>query len=172
LAILSAIGGFIGFPIVEGWNQFNEFLAPVFTKVGTAEVGHHAVGFEVAMMIVSMAIAGLGILLAYQMYIKSPRLPDQMAERYRTSYNLISNKYWVDEIYDFLFVGPLVRFSVFLWRIIDDILVDGTVNGVGAVARGGSEIFKRLQTGNIQGYALSILVGIVLMVGYFLYNGK
>jgi NADH-quinone oxidoreductase subunit L len=124
------------------------------------------------MMLVSMAIAGLGILLAYKMYIKNPRLPDQLVERYPAPYSMIANKYWVDEIYDWVFVGPLVRFSVFLWRIIDDILVDGAVNGVAAVARGGSEVFKRLQTGNIQGYALSILVGVVFLVGYLLVNSK
>jgi NADH-quinone oxidoreductase subunit L len=172
LAVLSTIGGFIGFPVVEGWNKFNEFLAPVFPRGAAGEAGHHAVGFEVAMMIVSIVIAVLGIALAYRMYIKNPRLPDQVAERYKPLYSLIANKYWVDEIYDWAFVGPVVRFSVFLWRIIDDILVDGTVNGVAALARGGSEIFKRLQTGNIHSYALSILVGIVLMVGYFLMNGK
>jgi len=170
LAILSTVGGFIGFPIVEGWNRFNEFLAPVFSHPGAAESVHHSVGFEVAMMIVSLVIAGLGILFAYQMYIKDPRLPDRLAERYQTPYSLIANKYWVDEIYDFFFVGPLVRFSVFLWNIIDDVFVDGTVNGVGAIARGSSEIFKRIQTGNIQSYALSILVGIVLMIGYFLFQ--
>jgi len=172
LAVLSVVGGFIGLPIVEGWNKFSEFLAPVFAKGAPAEAAHHAVSFEVAMMLVSMAIAGLGILLAYKMYIKNPRLPDQMAERYPTPYSLIANKYWVDEIYDWVFVGPLVRFSVFLWRIIDDVLVDGTVNGVAAVARGGSEVFKRLQTGNIQGYALSILMGVVFLVGYLLVNSK
>jgi NADH-quinone oxidoreductase subunit L len=172
LAVLSVVGGFIGFPIVEGWNKFNEFLAPVFAKGTAAEAAHHAVSFEVAMMLVSMAIAGLGILLAYKMYIQNPRLPDQLVERYPAPYSLVANKYWVDEIYDWVFVGPLIRFSVFLWRIIDDILVDGTVNGVAAVARGGSEVFKRLQTGNIQGYALSILVGVVLMVGYLLVNSK
>ena len=84
----------------------------------------------------------------------------------------MANKYWVDEIYNWVFVGPLIRFSVFLWRNVDELLVDGTVNGVGALARGGSEVFKRLQTGNIQSYALSILVGIVIMVGYFLVNQK
>ncbi len=172
LAVLSTIGGFIGFPIVEGWNKFDEFLAPVFSKGAVAEAGHHAVGFEVTMMIVSIVIAVLGITLAYKMYIKNPQLPDRVAERYKPLYSMVANKYWVDEIYDWVFVGPLIRFSVFLWRIIDNILVDGTVNGVGALVRGGSEIFKRLQTGNIQSYALSILVGIVLMVGYFLMNGK
>jgi len=176
LAILSTIGGFIGFPIGEGWNQFNEFLSPVFASstalaaAKTAEAGHHAVGFEVAMMIVSMVIAGLGILLAYRMYIKKPSLPDRLAESYKVPYELIANKYWVDEIYHFFFVGPLIRFSVFLWKIFDDILVDGTVNGVGAVVRGGSEVFKRLQTGYVQNYALSILVGIVFMIGYFIFG--
>jgi len=172
LAFLSVVGGFIGFPLVEGWNKFSEFLAPVFVQGAPAEAAHHAVSFEVAMMLVSMAIAGLGILLAYKMYIKDPRLPDQMAQRYPVPYSLIAHKYWVDEIYDWVFVGPLIRFSVFLWKIIDDVLVDGAVNGVAAVARGGSEVFKRLQTGNIQGYALSILVGVVLMVGYLLVNSK
>ena len=78
----------------------------------------------------------------------------------------------MDEIYNFLFVGPLIRFSVFLWRIFDDLLVDGTVNGVAAIVRGGSQVFRRLQTGNVQSYALSILVGVVLIIGYFVFNIK
>jgi NADH-quinone oxidoreductase subunit L len=173
LAILSTIGGFIGFPIVEGWNQFSDFLSPVFAiPPKVAEAGHHSAGFEIGMMVVSIVIAVLGILSAYRMYIKKPDLPDQLAERYKTPYQMIANKYWVDEIYDFALIGPLVRFSVFLWRIFDDILVDGTVNGVAAVVRGGSEAFKRLQTGNVQSYALSILVGVVLIIGYFIFNVK
>jgi NADH-quinone oxidoreductase subunit L len=172
LAILSVIGGLVGFPIIEGGNKFAEFLAPVFALPAgfpkAAEAGHHAVSFEVAMMIISMAIAGLGILLAYRMYIKNPALPDRLAERFKAPYDALVNKYWVDEIYHFLFVGPLIRLSVFLWRFFDDLIVDGMVNGVAALFRGGSEVFKRLQTGNVQNYALSILIGIVFMIGYFL----
>jgi NADH-quinone oxidoreductase subunit L len=173
LAVLSTIGGFIGFPVIEGWNQFNAFLSPVFAiPAKVAEAGHHSAGFEIGMMVVSIVIAVLGILAAYRMYIKNPGLPDQLAERYQAPYQMIAHKYWVDEIYDFVFVGPLVRSSVFLWRIFDDILVDGTVNGVAAVVRGGSEVFKRLQTGNVQSYALSILLGVVLIIGYFIFNIK
>jgi NADH-quinone oxidoreductase subunit L len=173
LAILSTLGGFIGFPVIEGWNHFNEFLSPVFaipSKV--AEAGHHSAGFEIGMMVVSIVIAVLGILAAYRLYIKNPSLPDQLAERYQAPYQMIAHKYWVDEIYDFVFVGPLVRSSVFLWKIFDDILVDGTVNGVAAVVRGASEVFRRLQTGNVQSYALSILLGVVLIIGYFIFNIK
>jgi NADH-quinone oxidoreductase subunit L len=170
LAILATIGGFIGFPIVEGWNRFHEFLSPVFARPAALEAGHPAAGFEIAMMIVSVAIALLGLLLAYRMYIKNPRLPDQLADRFQTPYALIGHKYWVDEIYDFLFVGPLIRFSLFLWRIFDDLVVDGAVNGVAAIVRGGSEALKYLQNGNIQTYALSILVGVVLIIGYFVFQ--
>ena len=178
LAVLSTVGGFIGFPIVEGWNQFSEFLSPVFAMPAAAagqkalEGGHHETGFEIIMMIVSMVIAGLGILSAYRLYIKNPGLPDRLAEQYKGAYGMIANKYWVDEIYDWVFVGPLVRFSVFLWRIIDDILVDGTVNGVAAIVRGGSEVGKRFQTGNVQNYAFSILLGVVLIIGYIFVSGK
>jgi NADH-quinone oxidoreductase subunit L len=173
LAVLSIVGGFIGFPIVEGWNQFGEFLSPVFAvPPKVAEAAHHSAGFEVGMMVVSIIIAVLGILSAYRMYIKKPGLPDRLAERYSIPYQMIANKYWMDEIYDFVFVGPLIRISVFLWRIFDDILVDGTVNGVAAVVRGGSQVFRRLQTGNVQSYALSILVGVVLIIGYLIFNIK
>jgi NADH-quinone oxidoreductase subunit L len=169
LAILSTLGGFIGFPILEGGNRFHEFLAPVFAGgPSIAEAGHPTAGFEIAMMIVSVAIAVLGILSAYQLYIKNPALPDRLASRYRVPYQMIANKYWVDEIYDFAFVGPILRISVFLWRIFDNVIVDGTVNGVAAVVRRGSEVFKYLQTGNVQSYALSILVGIVFIIGYFI----
>jgi NADH-quinone oxidoreductase subunit L len=173
LAVLSTIGGLIGFPIFEGWNKFHEFLSPVFAvPPKVAEAGHHSAGFEIAMMVVSIIIAVLGILSAYRMYIKKPDLPGQLAERYKAPYQMIANKYWMDEIYDFVFVGPLIRFSVFLWKIFDEILVDGTVNGVAAVVRGGSQVFKRLQTGNVQSYALSILVGVVLILGYVVFNIK
>jgi NADH-quinone oxidoreductase subunit L len=172
LAILSVIGGLIGFPVIEGGNKFAEFLAPVFAPPAgfpkAAEAVHHAVSFEVSMMIVSLIIAGLGIFLAYRMYIKNPALPDRLAERYKAPYNALVNKYWVDEIYHWFFVGPLIRLSLFLWRFFDDLIVDGIVNGVAALFRGGSEVFKRLQTGNVQNYALSILIGIVLIFGYFL----
>ncbi len=170
LAVLSTVGGLVGFPVVEGWNVFGDFLAPVFASSASLlpkGAEHHAAWLEITMMIVSLVIAVLGILLARKMYIQEPGLPDQLAKRYPGSYNLITHKYWVDELYDWVFVGPLIRLSVFLWRIFDDLIVDGTVNGVAAVARGGSEIFKRLQTGNVQGYALSILLGTIVII-YFI----
>jgi len=81
------------------------------------------------MMIVSLVIAGLGILLAYRMYIKNPALPDRLVERYETPYRTLLNKYWVDEIYHFLFVRSALWISLLFWRFVDDLIVDGIVNG-------------------------------------------
>ena len=170
LAILSTVGGFMGLPIVESWNLFHSFLAPVFASAPShgAEATHYPVVFEILMMLASLGVAGIGILFAYRLYIQDPRLPDLLADRLKGPYTLVAHKYWVDELYDWVFIGPLIRFSVFLWRKIDDLLVDGAVNGTAALARGGSEIFKYWQSGNLQRYALSMLLGAILILGYFL----
>jgi NADH-quinone oxidoreductase subunit L len=171
LAVLATIGGFIGFPVVPGWNKFHEFLSPVFLPAGqvVAEASHYPVLFEVLMMVASLIIAGVGILFAYRMYIQEPGLPDHLANRFQVPYACLANKYWVDEAYDLLFVGPVIRVSAWLWGQIDDHVIDGAVNGTAAVFRRGSEVFKYLQSGNLQTYALSILAGAILIIGYFLF---
>jgi NADH-quinone oxidoreductase subunit L len=169
LAVLSAVGGFIGIPIIEGGNKLEEFLAPVLSSPAAAEAGMHAPDLEIVAMIVSLLIAIAGIALAYRMYIRNPELPVMLVRRFHGAYSLILNKYWIDELYDALFVRPLVAFSNFLWNTVDNKLIDGTVNGVAGLFRGGSEIFRRIQTGNVQSYGVYILAGIVVIVGYVLF---
>ncbi|MDY7034310.1 MAG: NADH-quinone oxidoreductase subunit L [Thermodesulfobacteriota bacterium] len=186
LAILSTIGGFVGIPIIKGWNVFHDFLSPItgghavesakitFTHLAYAsgqaasagEAAHHHVGLEILMMIVSLIIAFGGLGLAYYMYIKDPSAPKRLAERFRGLYNLLSNKWFVDEIYDFLFVNPIKRGSGFLWRFFDAKVVDGMVNGSGGLVRWGSSVLKRIQTGYVQNYALSILIGVGAILFY------
>jgi len=127
------------------------------------------VGLEVLMMVVSLAIALGGLGLAYYMYIKNPSLPKRLAEKFKLLYQLICNKYFVDEIYDFLFVNPIKRGSEILWTFFDVRVVDGMVNGSGRFVEFGSSVLKRIQTGYVQNYALSILVGIGAIIGYFLF---
>ncbi|MBI4618681.1 MAG: NADH-quinone oxidoreductase subunit L [Desulfobacterales bacterium] len=189
LAILSAIGGFVGIPIIKGANVFHDFLAPVTgehlagsakvtltnlayassTAVSSGEAVHHPVGLEVLMMAISLAIALGGLGLAYYMYIKNPSLPKRLAEKFKLLYHLICNKYFVDEIYDFLFVNPIKRGSEILWTFFDVRVVDGMVNGSGRFVEFGSSVLKRIQTGYVQNYALSILVGIGAIIAYFLF---
>jgi NADH-quinone oxidoreductase subunit L len=100
------------------------------------------------------------------MYITDPSKPDKVIDEYKGLHTLVYNKYWVDELYDFLFVNSIVRFSRFLWRYFDDTVIDGVVNGVAEVMRNWSSGLRLIQTGLVKDYALSILVGILLVVGY------
>ena len=182
LAFLSAVGGFVGIPIIQGANVFHDFLAPLLgggheaasslnmtlTKIAhassaaaeSAGEAHHNVGVEIIMMVISLIIAFCGVGLAYYMYLKNPSYPKQLAEKFRRMYHLMANKWFVDEIYDTLFVNPIKKGSGILWTFFDAKVVDGMVNGAGWIVRWISSVIKRIQTGYVQNYALSILFGV------------
>jgi NADH-quinone oxidoreductase subunit L len=160
LGAASAVGGFVGVP--AGHGLFHRFLAPVF---GGGEAAHGGDG-AVAVMLVSTAAALGGIALATWLYWIRPELPSRLATRYAAVYRLLWNKYYVDEAYDRLFVRPICRAATWLWRRIDEPVIDGSVNGVGAVVQAGSLVLRRLQTGYVMSYVVSFLAGVVLVVGY------
>jgi NADH-quinone oxidoreductase subunit L len=166
LALLSVVGGFVGFPIIEGANKFKEFLAPAITPL-VHEI-HAPVWFEITMMIFSMAVAASGIFLAYKMYIKQPELPEKVTEKFPSAYDVVYNKYYVDEIYDAAVVEPIKQGSDFLWHGVDEKVVDGAVNGSAGVIAWLSGHLRKLETGFVQNYALAILLGAVLIAGYLL----
>ncbi|MBM4287858.1 MAG: NADH-quinone oxidoreductase subunit L [Deltaproteobacteria bacterium] len=167
LAILSAVGGFVGIPLLHGWNVFHEFLSPSIAHVAGPEV-HHAMSFELIMMFVSMGVAGVGIFLAYKFYIKQPELPEQVTAKVPGVYDLIYNKYYVDELYDATVVEPIRNGSVFLWKEADSKVVDGAINGTASLVERLSAIIRKLETGYVQNYALGILIGVAVITGYYL----
>ena len=86
-------------------------------------------------------------------------------------HRLLLGKYYVDELYNAVIVQPIKRLSSgLLWRGVDAGLIDGTVNGVGLVVRGWSAVLRRLQTGSVRAYAMSFFVGVVTIVGYYLWR--
>jgi NADH-quinone oxidoreductase subunit L len=89
-----------------------------------------------------------------------------MVDRFPQAYRILLNKYYVDELYDALFVEPIRRGSFWLWRRFDDLVIDGSVNGVGAIVRVGSAVLRRVQTGYVMNYVLSFIVGVVAILGY------
>ena len=174
LAFLSLVGGFVGIPVIEGAQRFSNFLSPVFAPAkaiiehGAHHAGHHSVTAELVLMGVSLAIAILGLLVARYMYITSPETPGRIVERFSGLHRLVFNKYWIDELYDFLFVNSIVEFSRFLWKKFDEAVIDGAVNGVAAVVRTFGSVLRLLQTGLVKDYALSVLVGAMVVIGYLL----
>ncbi|RJR39721.1 MAG: NADH-quinone oxidoreductase subunit L [Deltaproteobacteria bacterium] len=168
LAGLSVVGGFVGIPLIEGMHVFRDFLSPSITPVAHHAAAHPSATFEVGMMLFSMAVAGLGIYTAYKFYILVPELPTIVAEKFRTIYDLIYNKYYVDEIYDTTVVEPIKEGSNFLWTVVDAKGVDGVVNGSAGVIAYLSAHLRKLETGFVQNYAFAILLGVVVITGYLI----
>ena len=85
-------------------------------------------------------------------------------------YDVLLNKYYVDEIYDAALVQPIRLLSENgLWKGIDVQTIDGAVNGVGESVRGLSDLLRRVQTGSVRAYAASLFLGVVLILGYYLW---
>jgi NADH-quinone oxidoreductase subunit L len=167
LAILSIAGGWIGIP--HYFNQFDHFLEPVFSQYVVTEHFEGSLTYELFTITVSVIVALWGIGLAYLFYVAKPSLPMNLSLRLARTYKFLYNKWYVDEVYDFLVVRPIAFLSnAFLWRWVDVKVIDGAINAVAAGMRRLSDVSRRAQSGIVQNYALSLVIGVVLLVGYFL----
>jgi NADH-quinone oxidoreductase subunit L len=186
LATLSLIGGYVGIPhVLGGRNFFHEFLAPVlgghpegaghaaFSLVrpafasGGAAVGS-GINMELLLMGVSVAIAVIGICIAFYFYIWKTEIPKRLGQRFRTLYTIVFNKYYVDELYEACFVNGAKRLGTFLWQRFDDGVIDRGVNLVADVMLWLGGILRRIQTGRVQGYALGIILGAVIIIVFLI----
>jgi NADH-quinone oxidoreductase subunit L len=120
---------------------------------------------------IPLLVGVAGIALAYWFYIVNPMVPVRLADRFRPIYLLLLNKYYFDEIYDFLFVRPAFKLARLLWQTGDGSLIDGVPNGLAELAVDGSKGAVRIQTGSIAVYAFVMLIGLVVLVGIFLIWG-
>ena len=162
LAILSIIGGWIGIPEVfmNGGHQLNEFLAPVFAK-STALTATHTLSHstEYLLMGVSVGVSLIAIVAAWIMFSKYQK--DN--KEYSGIGKFLANKWYVDELYDFIIVKPLKYFSLFLNNIIEKKGIDGLVNGTGRLVNYGSRQLRWLQSGMVGAYVLLMVFGILIL---------
>jgi len=174
LAILSVIGGWIGWPqAIGGSNHFEHFLAPVVSfhaeQAAVSEVEH---GKELLFAAISLVLAFAGLFFAWLFYYKRRDLPEKASAWFGMVYRLVRDKYRIDELYAALFVQPLINgSSKLLWRGIDVGTIDGAIN---ASARGAQEVsdgMRHMQSGNIRSYAGWIALGAVAIVIYMLVVG-
>jgi NADH-quinone oxidoreductase subunit L len=112
-----------------------------------------------------------GIVTIYICYVLAPLTPVWLATTFRPIYLLFLNKWYFDEIYDFLFVRPAFKLARLLWQTGDATLIDGVPNGLAELAVDGSKGAVRIQTGSIAVYAFVMLIGLVVLVGIFLIWG-
>jgi NADH-quinone oxidoreductase subunit L len=163
LAILSAIGGFMGIPHMS-WIE--NWLEPVI-PAHEAAVANPSI--EYVLMAVSVIGAIIGITAALKLYADLPKVAE-LAKRFAPLEKLSLNKWYVDEIYDAVFVNPIRNLSNALWRGFDVAVIDRIVVGFGRASEWTGQTVRVIQTGSIQIYAFMLLVGIVLTVGYIVYG--
>ncbi len=170
LAVGSVVAGYAGLPaVLGGGDWFAHYLEPSFGAAPVEEVVEH--GLEGTLMLVSVAAALLGIGIAFYYFLKNRQAADAMAARFSGLRTLLQNKYYVDEIYDATVVQPIRIVSTDgLWQVVDVKVIDGAVNGVGQTVTGASQLVRRLQTGSVRAYAASVFLGVVAILGYYLWR--
>jgi NADH-quinone oxidoreductase subunit L len=184
LAVLSAIGGFVGLPFQEEGSAFERWLAPVFAdrppmqgvdelvRTASWESFLHSLGLtgmagEWLLIVLSVLAAGAGIAFAFQAYRRSPALATRLRERLSGLHATLLHKYWVDELYHAAVVAPIHAGSRALWRFWDEKIVDGIVNGVGFFFEGASAVLRLFQTGFVGTYAMFFALGVLALLFYF-----
>lgn len=171
LGILSVIGGWIGIPHVIGSvighipNVWEHWLQPL---IKVPQMEHAEASVEWTLMGVSVTLASLSAFVAYHFYVQSPEKPARLAEKMKGLYELIYNKYFVDEVYFGFIINPLVNLSKNIWYYVDVNLIDKSTYIVADVVRGGGSLVRSLQNGNIQQYAMYIALGIVVTLSFIL----
>ena len=199
LAAGSVLVGWLGTPklwnLPEVFRTFEEWLAPVFAHSvheAAGEAGGHST--EWGLMGLSVAVAVIGIAIARYFYHHRPEIPDSIERSAKPLHTLLYNKWYVDEVYDFLFVNGMCKKGGSLLGAFDRNVVDGGVNGAGWLTRFSSRVsiwwdtwivdgavrftsfFVKLlsypvcmlQTGRVQAYAFFVVIGVLAFFGYYI----
>jgi NADH-quinone oxidoreductase subunit L len=178
LAILSALGGFLGIPYALGFwfskhpNLFENWLSPIFEQANlvlrTPE--HQVHSIEFLLIILAICIALLGIYLAKKLY-KAGNLEksSKISKSFSFSHKILLNKYYLDEGIYAAIINPILSISSgFLLKIVDIKMIDGIVNGLAKSTALVSSQIRKIQTGIAQNYAILMVFGIVAILAFLL----
>jgi NADH-quinone oxidoreductase subunit L len=173
LAVLSAVGGFVGLPAVfgENANRFEAFVRPILLPLKGVEAAVEGLsrGTEWALIGVSVAVATAGILLALSWYARDAgRTPARIAAALPGLYALVRDKFRVDELYGWIVVRPFDWLCRVLWKVVDVLVIDGILNAAAFLVELSGDALRFLQTGNVRNYALSFFLGTVALMLFLL----
>jgi NADH-quinone oxidoreductase subunit L len=170
LAVL-AVGALVAGAVFA--NIFIGDDAHLFWRTSLGAIGGHN-GMEVPLWVElgPLVATATGFVIAYYFYVRHPDLPPQLAARNGVIYRFLYNKWYFDEIYDFLFVRPAMALGRILWKIGDGTIIDGLgPDGISARVLDATRGAVRLQSGYIYHYALAMIVGVVVLTSWFWYWG-
>lgn len=172
LGVLSAVGGWIGIPHVIGevlpghlGNIFHHWLEPLLGIVGE---GHGSAAEEWGLMGLSVSLAVISAIVAYDTYVRNPKRAENFARAIGPVHRLIEGKYFVDEFYFGVVIRPLVSGSKALWAYVDVNIIDRATYVASDLVYGLAQFVKTIQSGKTQSYALYMALGVVLVVAIVL----
>jgi NADH-quinone oxidoreductase subunit L len=169
LAVLSLAGGFLNIPEIFGGHQsFHNFLSPILSKVSGAEMVTTTSSTEYALIGVTVIMLLLTIFIARRYYVVNKGLPEADPSQIKGFAKIAYNKFYVDEIYDFLIVKPYSFVSVKLYKWVEQHVIDLFVNTTGAVAIWVGSKSKLAQTGNTGLYLFVMVFGVIFMLLYLI----
>jgi NADH-quinone oxidoreductase subunit L len=170
LAILSTVGGFLGMPAVfTDKHVFDHFLEPVLSI--PSNIIHHEPTHFFEWMMIGISIITLIILIymVYNRYVKKSHVASMDEKEFKPAFKLLYHKYYIDELYDRLFVKPIYWFSDLFYKIVDVKMVDGLVNSVGKGVVLGSKTVRLAQSGSTGFYIFMMVIGIIAMLLFNLF---
>jgi NADH-quinone oxidoreductase subunit L len=161
LAILSVVGGFLGIPevFVKNAHLLEHFLEPIFadsTNIQSTHISNPTT--ELMLMAVSVLVALIGVIYGWTRFSKNPDLEDA------TGFGkVLANKWYVDEFYNAIIIKPLNALATFFNNIFEKSIIDGIVNGVGKTVKYSSRQIRLIQSGQVGGYVLLMVIGMVIL---------
>ena len=164
LAVLSTIGGFIGIPeVMGGSNWFRDFLSPI---IGAPTTDAHALSHETEWILMGLSVAAVAtvIVITYIIYVSKKSLPANDGESVSGLQKTLSHKYYIDEIYDTVFIKPFYMLSNLLHQFVEIKFIDSIVNGLGTAVTKTSTAIRFVQDGSLSFYLFAMVAGIIMIL--------
>jgi NADH-quinone oxidoreductase subunit L len=166
LAFLSVFGGFLNVPsLFGGDSKFGTFLQSDVSSVTGEEISHTT---EIGLIVFSTLLIGLIIVFAYRIFVRNGQVPKGDSETMSFTGRLITNKFYLDELYILAFEKPFRLLSDFLFKHIETKVLNPAVEGIGAATLRLGGLVRKIQRGNISFYFFAMIAGILLFIIFIL----
>jgi NADH-quinone oxidoreductase subunit L len=166
LAVLSTVGGFVGLPeVLHAPHLFNEYLGSIVQLPSEHAISHSA---EYALIGLSVAVLAVVIPATYNYYVSKRNLPEANDAELTGLARVLSNKYYVDELYQAVFVKPIMALSNLFYSVFEFLVIDLLVEGVGKLVKNMSKEARSAQDGAIGFYIFAMVIGMAAVLAYSL----
>jgi NADH-quinone oxidoreductase subunit L len=175
LGFLAAGSIFAGYPFKELFvgHEVGEFFGGSLKFAPGSNIFEDMHHIPYLMTLAPTVMMAVGFAVAWEFYIRRPELPAELARQQQPLYQFLLNKWYFDEIYDFLIVRPTLWLGRVLWKYGDGWMIDGLgPDGVSARVLDVTRGVVRLQTGYLYHYAFAMLIGVAALVTWFMFGGR